>query len=318
MRDNGRGLSVTLRRGGHAGDVPLSPPSRHPQRAPPPWGPGAPHAQGEAAGAALTPLTLLEAWRDGGRGAGGGRTPMGAMARGWGQLPGPLAPRGYLPVCTHVLPARLHTCRRAYTCTHVFMHARPCARAHAHPLPLRALLRARLWSCAHRTKPPHPFSPIPGWVWGHDSRLVLPGVRCPQTARGHGAIAGRMAGSPSAWRPAPAPPGRLAVRGWGPHGGDRVAWGSSGGVWWCGSEGARRVRGWGCRGGTPWPGKGWHAVGERPHENKCHAGRRGGASVGENWHSFPKRCARTPGGAPCQRGGPVALHVGTWFPARGE
>lgn len=176
----------------------------------PPREPGAPHPQGEAAGAALTPLTLLEAWRDGGGGA-GGQAPVGTMARGWGSSHGTWHPVGTFR-CAHTCDTRAGTRVHARTpmcsCTRVPEH---CS---AHACGER---------CAHRAKPPHPSSPIPGWVWGHDSWIGLLGGCCPQTGWGHSAIAGPMAGSHSAWRPAPAPPGRLAVQGWGPHGGDGVA-----------------------------------------------------------------------------------------------
>lgn len=70
-----------------------------------------------------------------------------------------------------------------------------------------------------------------------------------------------------------------------------------------------------------------HAVGEQPHENTCHAGRGMQAlaktgnpppnsvpgALAQPWGTPELGCHLQPGW-----GGLVALHVGTWFPARGE
>lgn len=70
-----------------------------------------------------------------------------------------------------------------------------------------------------------------------------------------------------------------------------------------------------------------HAGGEWPHENTCHAGR-GVQALAKTGIPPPNDVPGTPhmglgvpeGGCHPQpgQGGLVALHVGTWFPARGE
>lgn len=256
----------------------------------PPREPGAPHPQGEAAGAALTPLTLLEAWRDGGGGA-GGQAPVGTMARGWGSAHGPWHPVGTFR-CAHTCDTRAGT--------HVFMHAHPCARAHAYP---STAPHTSAGSDARTERSPH--TPLPPSQGGFGA--TTPGSACwvaavpkqggdtvPSLARWQGAT--QRGGQPL-----------CPLAGWPCRGGDptvgtgwhRAAVGGVGGA----GVRARGGRGaGGAGGGTPWPGKGWHAAGEQPHENTCHAGRRGG----KRWQKLaflPQTVRPDTWGGPRARGG---------------
>lgn len=231
---------------------------------------------------------------------------MGTMARGWGSAHGPWHPVGTFR-CAHTCDTRAGT--------HVFMHAHPCARAHAYP---STAPHTSAGSDARTERSPH--TPLPPSQGGFGA--TTPGSAC------------WVAAVPK-------------------QGGDTVPllarWQ---GATQRGGQPLCPLAGWPCRGGDPTVGTGWHraavggvggagvrARGGRGaggagggHRGRARGGMQrassptrtramqegGGASVGKNWHSFPKRCAQTPGGGPVPEGGPVALHVGTWFPARGE
>lgn len=189
--------------------------------------------------------------------------------------------------------------------------------------------------CAHtdacRAKPPHPPQPSAGTpfpppvLWGAST---VPGKQW------------GVAGGPFGWRQACWPPHPLTAwpcrkRGARPrpgtprHGGGRGAVPGRG-CWACwevqvcrGTAGAWRTLG--CKAGAACSGQ---AAPQEHMPCRKGVGRGGGASIGKNWHFSPKQRAWTPNmalgdprvGVPplARTGWQVALHVGTWFPARSE
>lgn len=184
-------------------------------------------------------------------------------------------------------------------------------------------MRSQVCTCTHtQSKAPHP-STSTLHPPAHPS--TIGSIHCPWER----VVAGGR--EPSAWCQACWPLQPLGDAGQGvpaphraPHG--RGWWGCWGMQESRGAVGARGHPGvWG-QGKVTGLGEEQHAGGEWPHENMCHAGR-GAQALAKTGIPPPNDVPGTPhmglGGPlgvppPARTGGLVALHVGTWFPARGE
>lgn len=193
-------------------------------------------------------------------------------------------------------------------------------------------MRSQVCTCTHTQSkaPTHPRaprtpSPVP---WGASA---APGREWWRVAGSHQHGVGPAGpGSPSVMQgqegPAPhrAPRGREGEQELCPAGGLMGVLGVQGSRGAAGARGHPGVRGQGTVAGL---GEEQHAGGEWPHENTCHAGR-GVQALAKTGIPPPNDVPGTPhmglgvpeGGCHPQpgQGGLVALHVGTWFPARGE
>lgn len=230
----------------------------------------------------------LAGWRRGCQGAGTPRVP---LQRGGG---------------AQAAPTSVHTHTRTQVCTHRRMQSKAPPDSPSPPQAPRS--PPVLWGA----------STVPGKQWG-----VAGGGR-----ETFGLASGLLL---------PAPPHSLAMQeaGGQPHAGHPTA------RRWKGCCARQRVLGVlggagvqghsGCSvhpGVQGWSSMQWASGPTRTHAMQERGGEVGGASIGKNWHFSPKQRAWTPNmalgdprvGVPplARTGWQVALHVGTWFPARSE